>query len=62
MLVLKDAPNDLLVRTDIQLKLGLSLVTRGADGRMTDLFRGQRVNISGSSEPVRVEASLPSVS
>ena len=42
VLVRKDAPNDLLVGTDVQPKLGFSLVTKDDDGGTTDLFTGQR--------------------
>ena len=42
LLVKKDAPNNLLVGTDVQPLLGLSVVTKDDDGGMTDLFTGQR--------------------
>lgn len=45
VLVRKGAPNDLLIGTDVQPKLGLTLVAKNDDGGMTDLFSGQQVNI-----------------
>ena len=42
LLVKKDAPNNLLVGTDVQLQLGLSVVTKDDHGWMTDVFTGQR--------------------
>ena len=44
VLVRKGAPNDLLIGTDVQQWLGLSLVAKDSDGGMTDLFSGQRLN------------------
>ena len=42
VLVRKDAPNDLLISTDIQPRLGFSLVVTGPNGKATDLFdRGE---------------------
>ena len=43
VLVRKGAPNNLLVGTDVQPKLGLSVVARDEDGGMTDLLSGQRM-------------------
>ena len=42
----KDAPNDLLVETDVQPKLGLSVVMKDDDGGMTDLFTDGRIVLS----------------
>ena len=43
VLVRKGAPNNLLVGTDVQPKLGLSVVARDENGGMTDLLSGQRM-------------------
>ena len=43
-LVRKDAPNDLLIGTDAQPRLGFSLLVRGTDGRATNLFSGRQVS------------------
>ena len=43
VLVRKDAPNDLLVGTDVQPELGLSVVTKDDDGGVTDLFTNGRI-------------------
>ena len=45
VLVRKGAPNDLLIGTDVQQQLGLSLIAEEGDGRITDLFSGQRLNL-----------------
>jgi hypothetical protein len=45
VLVQKNAPNDLLIRTDVQPKLGFSLVMRAPAGEATDLLSGQRVTL-----------------
>lgn len=45
VLVRKGAPNDLLIGTDVQPKLGFTLVAENDDGGMTDLFNGQPVNM-----------------
>ena len=67
-LVRKGAPNDLLIGTDVQPKLGLTLVAENDDGGMSDLFSGQPVNISqpvgnltpqGSSEKAKDDNSVP---
>ena len=43
ILARKDAPNDLLLGTDVQPQLGFSLGAKGADGSITDLFTGERL-------------------
>ena len=43
ILVRKDAPNDLLLGTDVQPQLGFSLGTKDTDGSITDLFTGERL-------------------
>ena len=42
VLVKKGAPNDLLLGTDVQPKLGLTVVTKDDGGGLTDLFSGRR--------------------
>ena len=44
VLVRKGVPNELLVGTDVQPQLGLSLVAEDSDGGMIDLFSGQHLN------------------
>ena len=47
-LVKKDAPNDLLIGTDVQPKLGLALLVKEEDGRTIDLFSGQETTVYGT--------------
>ena len=44
VLVRKGAPNNLLIGTDVQHQLGLSLIAEDSNGGITDLFSGQRLN------------------
>ena len=56
ILVRKNAPNDLLLGTDVQPQLGFSLVTKDADGGTTDLFASERLTPSESKPTVREES------
>ena len=47
-LVRKDAPNDLLIGTDVQPKLGFALLVKEEDGGAIDLFSGQEASLCGS--------------
>ena len=62
VLVRKGAPNDLLLGTDVQPKLGLTVVTKDDDGGLTDLFSGQRTLPQGRVRDQRTspEESKPS--
>ena len=57
ILVRKDAPNDLLLGTDVQPQLGFSLGTKDADGSITDLFTGERLPPTKLKQTVREESS-----
>ena len=46
VLVRKDAPNDLLIGTDVQPELGFSLVVTDPNGRVKDLLDGGEVTAS----------------
>ena len=45
VLVKKDAPNDLLIGTNVQPELGFSLVVTESNGKATDLFDGGEVTM-----------------
>ena len=45
LLVRKDAPNHVLIGTDVQPELGFSLVVSGVNGKATNLFDGKEVII-----------------
>ena len=57
ILVRKDAPNNLLLGTDVQPQLGFSLGTKDADGSITDLFTGERLPPAELKQTVREESS-----
>ena len=57
ILVRKDAPNDLLLGTDVQPQLGFSLGTQDADGSITSLFTGERLPPTELKQTVREESS-----
>ena len=56
VLVRKGAPNELLIGTDVQPQLGLSLVAEDSDGGMTDLFSGQRLNFRKTTSRTNQES------
>ena len=56
-LVRKDAPNELLIGTDVQPRLGFSLVVKGVDGQSTDLFSDE--GTTSTTTPVTASGTLP---
>ena len=49
VLIQKDAPNNLLLGTDVQPRLGFCLVMKNADGEMVDLLRCREENLTGAA-------------
>ena len=50
VLVKKDSPNNLLIGTDVQPKLGFSVVVTSPDSRMPDLLSGEEVVLHQSPQ------------
>ena len=53
--VQKDAPNPLLIGTDVQTALGFHLVKKESDASGLDLITGERLNFDSDKQPTKKE-------